>query len=113
MLVNEMKKEGYLMLERAQTLGIHLPNPTPKELFKRALGTAKRSLKFGDSNNMIKHMARRWCDEDDKVALAGLIGYCGGLLLEYTDEEKDFRTFGTKEWSSIKWMFAPASQKLP
>src|SRR5262249_35435193 len=108
-LVNKLNDEGYLMLFRAQTLGVHLPDPTPEELFKRALGTAKRSLKWRESytNDFIKHMARRWCNEDDKMAFAGLIGYCGGLLLEYVDEEKDFRTFGTKEWSSIKWMFEP------
>jgi hypothetical protein len=76
-------------------------------LFKRALGTARKFLKFRDDNKTIKHMARRWCVEDDKTAFAGLIGYCGGLLLEHQDEEKDFRTFGKKEWSRINWMFEP------
>ena len=77
-------------------------------MFKRALGSAKRFLKFeGTETNMIKQMAHKWCAEDDKTAFAGLIGYCGGLLLDHEDEEKDFRTFGTKEWSSIKWMFEP------
>jgi hypothetical protein len=107
-LVKELNKEGYLMVYRAETLGVHLPNPTPEELFKRALGTARRFLKFKDTrdtNEVIKHMARRWCVGDDETAFAGLIGYCGGLLLEHEDEEKHFRTFGAKEWSSIKWMF--------
>lgn len=109
MLVKELKKEGYLMRWRAETLGVHLPNPTPEELFKRSLGTARRFLKFRGSatNDVVKHMAFRWCVEDDETAFAGLIGYCGGVLLEHEDEEKDFRTFGTKEWSSIKWMFEP------
>ncbi len=105
-LVKELEKEGYSMGWRAETLGVHLPDPTPEELFKRALGSAKRFLKFaGTETKMIKQMARRWCVEDDKTAFAGLIGYCGGLLLEHEDHEKDFRTFGTREWSSIKWMF--------
>lgn len=106
-LVKELNKEGYLMRYRAETLGVHLQNPTPEELFKRALGSARRFVKFRDSNSAIKNMARRWCVENDETAFAGLIGYCGGLLLEHQDEEKDFRTFGTKEWSSIKWMFEP------
>jgi hypothetical protein len=106
-LVKELSDEGYRMLYRAETLGVHLPNPTPEQLFKRALGTARKFLKFRDDNKTIKHMARRWCVEDDKTAFAGLIGYCGGLLLEHQDEEKDFRTFGKKEWSRINWMFEP------
>ena len=106
-LLKELNKEGYLMLRRAETLGVHLPNPTPEQLFKRALGTARKFLKFRDNNNTIKHMARRWCVEDDETAFAGLIGYCGGLLLDHQDKEKDFRTFGKKEWSRIKWMFEP------
>jgi hypothetical protein len=104
-LVKDLEKEGYLMDFSAETLGLHLPNPTPEELFKRALGTARRFLKFRDNHKPIKHMARRWCIEDDETAFAGLIGYCGGLLLEHEDKEKDFRTFGTKEWGGIKWMF--------
>jgi hypothetical protein len=108
LLVKELNNEGYSMGWRRETLGVHLPNPTPEELFKRALGNARRSLKFrGNDTKMIKLMARKWCVEDDKTAFAGLIGYCGGLLLEHEDEEKDFRTFGTKEWSSTKWMFEP------
>ena len=106
-LEKELNKEGYLMLRRVETLGAHLPNPTPEQLFKTALGTARRFLKFRDTNNTIKHMARRWYVEDDETAFAGLIGYCGGLLLEHQDKEKDFRTFGKKEWSRIKWMFEP------
>ena len=40
MLEKELNEEGYLMLRRTETLGVHLPNPTPEQLFKRALGTA-------------------------------------------------------------------------
>jgi hypothetical protein len=107
LLLQELSDEGYTMLRRAETLGVHLPNPTPEQLFKRALGTARKFLKFRDDDKTIKHMARRWCVENDKTAFAGLIGYCGGLLLEHQDEEKDFRTFGKKEWSRINWMFEP------
>ena len=97
-LVKELNEEGYLMLLRAETLGVHLPNPTSEELFKRSLWTAQRFLKFrwSSTNDEVKHMAFRWCVEDDETAFAGLIGYCGGLLLEHEDQEKDFRDIWNK-----------------
>jgi hypothetical protein len=104
-LEKELNDEGYVMRRRDETLGVHLPDATPEQLFKRSLGTARKFLKFGDFPKSVKLMARKWCDEDDKTALAGLIGYCGGLLLDHPDEEKDFRTFGKSEWRRIDWMF--------